>query len=69
MFCDNFVYFSRFGMLHWEKSGNPGRQAHFACSKGNLVEANVPMNIIFILLKVAKNTHSEEVFFPGMNRF
>jgi hypothetical protein len=25
MFCGNLVYFSRFGMLYQEKSGNPGQ--------------------------------------------
>jgi hypothetical protein len=26
VFCGHLVYFSRFGMLHQEKSGNPARE-------------------------------------------
>jgi hypothetical protein len=37
IFCGNFVYFYRFGMLHGEKSGNPGynirRLVKFTISK------------------------------------
>jgi hypothetical protein len=33
IFCGNLVHFSRFGVSHQEKSGNPGRNAFYDFQK------------------------------------